>query len=397
MAFSSVCVAATRSFHDAVRAAWSLDPTQRALNVAEGSADEEAHAARAWFPAGAILNAQYLDDHFIGSNQGYTTYQGQLSLPFWLPGQGSATERNALADADVARANMTMERMAIAIQLLNMTTDAAMQQHNIVALTAEQDAARQMIAVSARMVKVGEESQSDHDAIAGFLDDISQRLAEAQERLAGFQADLRRVTGLDTVPDIEAVDGRDLARAGVSNASLAIERDPRLIYASAVEKAADASFDVTKHSWMPTPSAGIQVIRQKQFEALWDTSVGVQMTIQLPSRAQHTPQLMQKVRQQASAERDLTQARRVVTDEYEHTLNRLHTSLSVMDYARSRCVTLSDREQDVTHAWRVGETPVIEVLRARQATLTACQARDAAIVAWHSALIHLMISSGATP
>lgn len=389
--------AASWSFHDAVRAAWTRDPARQAIHVAEKSAASEAEAARAWFPAGAIINAQYLDDHFIGSNQGYTTYQGQLSVPFWLPGQGTATERNALADMDVARANLTMERMALAMQLLDIATRAANEQYQLATLDAEQQAANDMLSQSTRALAAGEEGRADHDAVLGFFNDVSQRRAESEERIAGLRADLVRMTGVETLPDLESIDGRDLARAGRPQAELAAARDPRVLYADAVEKAAGASLEVTRRSWMPQPTAGIQVIRQKQYEALWDTSVGVQMTVQLPSEAQYTPQLMQKVRVQANAERDLLQARRIVTDEYTHTLNRLRTSVTVLNDARMQCASQSDREHQLMRAWQIGETAVPELLRARQAALTACQARDAAGIAWHSAVIRLLISSGATP
>jgi len=389
--------AAGWSFHDAVRAAWTHDPTAPALSIAEQSARNEARAARAWFPGGAIINTQYLDDHFIGSNQGYTTYQGQLSMPFWLPGQGSATERNALANAEVARANGTMARMAMSIQLLDVATAAATEQRLIATLTTEKEAAGAMAGQTDRMVIAGEAPATDRDAAHAFVNDLEQQYDEAQERLAGYRADLVKLTGSGEVPDIEAIDGRALAASEVGRAGMDVTRDPRFVYAMAVAKASDTAADVTRHSWMPTPSAGIQVVRQKQFEALWDTSVGVQVNVQLPSRAQYTPRLMQSVRAQANAERDLTQARRIITDEYAHTRNRLSTALAVQSDAMARCAAQTNRERQVRHAWKVGETPLIELLRTRQATLVACQARDTAQVAWHAALIRLMISSGQTP
>jgi len=389
--------AAGWSFHDAVRAAWAHDPTGPALAIAEQSARNEAHAARAWFPGGAILNAQYLDDHFIGSNQGYTTYQGQLSMPFWLPGQGSAVERNALANAEVARANLAMARMATSIQLLDVATAAATEKRLITTLTAERDAARAMAAQSDRTAAAGEAPATDRDAAHAFVNDLDQQYDEAQERLAGDRADLVKLAGSDEVPAIEAIDGRALATSEVGRTGMDVTHDPRFIYATAVAKASDAAMDVTRHSWMPTPSAGIQVVRQKQFEALWDTSVGMQVNVQLPSRAQYTPRLMQSVRAQANAERDLTRARRIITDEYAHIRSRLGTALAVQSDATARCAAQTNRERQVGHAWQVGEMPLIELLRTRQATLVACQARDTAQVAWHAALIRLMISSGQTP
>ncbi|GBR48550.1 TolC family protein [Neokomagataea thailandica] len=394
---SGVAWAGEWSFHDAVRSAWERDPAQTALHTAERSSLSEAYAARSWFPAGMVVNAQYTDDHFIGSNQGYTTYQGQFSMPFWLPGQGRATERRALADAGVARANSDMERMAQAMQLLDVTVGAAIAQKQFVVVQEEAQAAEALLGQSVRRLRVGEEPRTEHDALVGFVGQLHQQRAEIVENLAGYQADMLRLTGTRQVPDIEGIDGRDLARLGRLQSQLIVERDPRVIYADAVEKASGAELDVVRHSWMPTPTAGVQVIRQKQFEALWDTSVGVQATVQLPSSAQYTPRLMQQVRVQANAARDHEQARRIVEDEYTHTLMRLQTSLAVVSTTRDQCAAQSDRAEQVTRAWRVGESALVEVLRARQGALGACLALKNAEISWHGAIVRLMISGGETP
>lgn len=385
------------SFHDAVRASWERDPAQVALHTAERSSLSEAHAARAWFPAGMVVNTQYTDDHFIGSNQGYTTYQGQFSMPFWLPGQGHATEQRALADAGVARANSVMERMAQSMQLLDMTVGAAIAQKQLETLAEESRVSDGLIAQSAQRLRVGEEPRTEHDALVAFAEKLHQQQAETAEALAGYQADLLRMTGTRQIADVEAIDGRDLARLGRVQQQMIVERDPRVVYADAVEKASGAEVEVVRHSWMPTPTAGVQVIRQKQFEALWDTSVGVQATFQLPSSAQYTPRLMQQVRVQANAARDHEQARRIVADEYTHTVTRLRTSLAVMGTTRSQCTVQTDRAQQVTRAWRVGESSLVEVLRARQGALDACLLLKNAEIAWHGAVARLMISGGETP
>ncbi|GBR52346.1 cobalt/zinc/cadmium resistance heavy metal efflux pump protein CzcC [Neokomagataea thailandica NBRC 106555] len=389
--------AKTWSFHDAVRAAWTRDPAQAALHVAAQAADTEASAARTWFPAGAIINAQYLDDHFIGSNQGYTTYQGQISMPFWLPGQGTATERAALADKAVARANADMERMAIAIQVLDIASAARTEERRLAVLSTEYRVAGDIAERSDHAFAVGEEARTDRDAVFAFLSDIGAQQAQSTERLAGYRADLSRLTGSDALPDIMTIDGRFLDRQGNIQERLVVERDPRVIYADKVVRAADASLDVTRRTWMPAPSAGIQVVRQKQFEALWDTAVGVQVAMQLPSRSQHEPQLMRKVRAEADAQRDLLRARQIVGSEYSHTFARLRASVDILNEVRSQCAALSDRQAQMTRAWRIGETSVIEALRAHQAALSACQSHEAAEVAWHAAIARLLISIGATP
>ncbi|RFD20079.1 TolC family protein, partial [Komagataeibacter melaceti] len=87
------------SFHDAVGMAWAIDPVRTELQVGHHSARARASAAGSWFAGGPTLSGEYMDDHMLGSNEGYTTYQGGVSVPLWLPGQGSATQQVASAEA----------------------------------------------------------------------------------------------------------------------------------------------------------------------------------------------------------------------------------------------------------------------------------------------------------
>lgn len=106
------------SFHDAVSMAWSIDPVRKALQVGHHSAKARASAAGSWFAGGPTLSGEYMDDHAIGSNEGYTTYQGGLSVPLWLPGQGSATREVAGAESESINEQLNVEHMVLSIKVL---------------------------------------------------------------------------------------------------------------------------------------------------------------------------------------------------------------------------------------------------------------------------------------
>ncbi|CAI9121271.1 hypothetical protein [Brytella acorum] len=74
------------TFAQAAEAAWSLDPGRTELNTNYHSASVRVEAARSWFAGAPTVVGQYFDDHAIGTNEGYTTYQGGVSVPLWLPG-----------------------------------------------------------------------------------------------------------------------------------------------------------------------------------------------------------------------------------------------------------------------------------------------------------------------
>lgn len=76
------------SVHDAIAAAWKIDPVRAELETNQDSADVRAKAAQSWFAGGPTLTGDYYDDRISGSNHGYITWQGGVSVPLWLPGQG---------------------------------------------------------------------------------------------------------------------------------------------------------------------------------------------------------------------------------------------------------------------------------------------------------------------
>ena len=97
--------------------AWAQDPLRSELGTNRRSAEARARAAGSWFAGGPSLSGSYFDDHAIGSNLGYTTYQGGVSVPLWLPGQGNATRKLARADAETAAERSSAEHMALAVRL----------------------------------------------------------------------------------------------------------------------------------------------------------------------------------------------------------------------------------------------------------------------------------------
>lgn len=124
LAMAPPCLA--ESFHEAIQSAWDRDPANRSFSIDAKASARNARAAQSWFPDGPIIAGQYLDDHFIGSNVGYTTYQGSISVPLWLPGQGTATMRTALADEAVAKARIKVQHLLSAVRVLDLASNATL-------------------------------------------------------------------------------------------------------------------------------------------------------------------------------------------------------------------------------------------------------------------------------
>lgn len=386
------------SLHQAIRDAWAQDPLRQSLMVDRQAADNNADAARSWFPGGPILSGQYYDDHALGSNQGYTTYQTGVAVPLWLPGQRSATIRQEQAGGGVATAHLAMERMVMAVRVLRAALGGATARLNVQSLQDERRALVEIESSARHLMDAGEISSSDHAAVASDLEAVEGRLTEARERLADERAGLEELTGQSDIPELDEVDGHALAAVrGGATVEQAVDHDPRLRFAHAQVVAARASDDLARRSFMPNPEVGVDAIHEKQYGSPWNTRVGVQLTVPLPSEARNVPMRMKAVREIAAAEREERQTRRAVRADYSRALARLAASLDILRHASGRDRVLARRIEDLRKGWVTGETPVIEYLRARQAGLEARLQQQTASVEWRGAIAQMMIMAGETP
>ncbi len=117
----------------------------------------------------------------------------------------------------------------------------------------------------------------------------------------------------------------------------------------------------------------------------------------LPSEARNTPIVMKEVKAMGAAERDAVLAQRQVIVEYRRTRASLASALTMLRHSNTAQQALDARASDLEHAWSVGETPVIEYLRARRAALDAGQRRAEADVIWHAAMIRMSLMAGHYP
>ncbi|MBF0860337.1 TolC family protein [Gluconobacter sp. LMG 31484] len=391
---SCLSQAGAETLHDAIHLAWQADPRLSSFHTDAFAARKEAKAARAWFPDSPTITGEYLDDHFIGSKVGYTTYQGGINFPLWLPGQSRAIANEALGNQEVADANTQVEKLVTAVRIVTLTSEATLQQETIRNLRHADSLLGNIAHVTEVAYQNGELSGSDNEAIVAEKETLEGRISDAVQSLDGIKADLEALTGHEDIPDLLSLSGHILDGR---NMALNVERDPRVRLAEAIRSVSKSSYEVARHSKIPNPRLGVMVSRQEQYQSPWDTQVGVQIQIPLPSAARNTPMEMKAVRAMAAADRDAILARRKVQTEYRQVHTRFRSSLTILQHSEATNIALQKRANDLENAWKVGEVPVIEYLRARRSALEAQQRASQANVVWHTAMIRMMLLTGETP
>jgi len=386
--------AATLSFEKAVELAWKIDPVRLNLLTNRQSANARAKAADSLFPGGPVVTGDYYSDHFVGSRQGYATWQGGLAVPLWLPGQSEATVRVAEAESATVQERLDVEHMSLSVRLLDATGAVVVARRKQESARRLLNAIKQIAGSVAEMVKSGEAPSTDKDAIEAELANAKSELDVAIEQTSVTMASLAEILGRPEAPDIVTFDSTALRKAKLDPARLNPDNDPRVRAAHMAVMAAREGMHLAQKSFMPNPQIGIAAIRDVQFGSPWDTRTGVTLTVPLPSDAQNVPLLAEARNKLSAAESEESLARRMVRVELTQVSARLKAATATLTNAKTSVDALNRRAADFEKAWKAKETSLIETLRAYQGAYAATLTHDQAEAAWHVAIARVFIASG---
>ena len=91
------------------------------------------------------------------------------------------------------------------------------------------------------------------------------------------------------------------------------------------------------------------------------------------------------------------EARRAVHNELAQVMARVTAARVMLLQSQTSASQTMKRADAMEHSWQLGETHLIEVLRARTEAWRALLTLNQAEVAWHSAIIRICISTGTLP
>lgn len=379
------------SFHDAVAAAWARLPQRQDLAAQRASAAARYAAGGALLPNAPYAIGTYVNDKALGSNYNYITTQAEVGTPIWLPGQGRATQATAQADGAAVLAAVEAARLALAAQVLDLAAQAW------VAANARDVAARRLATAQslaadlARQSRVGEASQSDFLAASADAASTAVTLSGAEAQLAAAQSALTAVVGSPAVPRLDAPGP---VPAPVPNPAAT---HPRIVAAMRAVEAAQAASRLARIENRDSPEIGLQGVNEKQPGAKWDTRFGVTFRLPFATEARNAPR-------RAAAEQAVTQATVQLTLAQREVQSSIQQAQALLDGAQRGSAAsvraaagLEKRRGQIERAWRVGEMPLIEVVRANALAFDAEYARDKARTDLAAARLRLRLAEGVLP
>ena len=379
--------AAAPSFRDAVAAAWARLPQRQDLAAQGASAAARYAAGGAFLPNAPYAVGTYVNDKALGSNYNYITSQAEVGTPIWLPGQGRATQATAQADGAAVEAAAEAAHLALAAQVLDLAAQAG------VAANARDVAARRLATAQAlaenlsRQFRVGEASQSDALAASADAASAAVTLSGAEAQLAAAQAALAAVVGSPAVPRLDAPG----AVSGPASAH------PRIVAATRAVEAAQAAARLARIENRDSPEVGLQGINEKQPGTKWDTRFGVTVRFPFATEARNAPRRAAAEQATTQATVQLTVAQREVQAGIQQAQAMLAGAERGSAASARAAAELERRRGQIERAWRVGEMPLIEVVRANALAYDAEYARDKARTDLAAARLRLRLATGTLP
>ncbi|TCW25541.1 outer membrane protein TolC [Gluconobacter oxydans] len=387
----------TDTLHDMIADAWANDPAQNDLTTQESGAQKRQRAARSWFAGGPSIDVQYYDDRPSGRNYNYRTAQGGLSVPLWLPGQGTATEHVAAADAQAAQTQRAVAHMAMAIRVADTVGTLLLSERHKATAQSTLIALRRINQVVSLSVRKSESVSTEAQAVSAQMALAENELNTVEEEIEATHASLDILTGHPTQPDLTGIDMRWPVFLQASGHPWTESNDPRVQAAHQAVRVASEKDNLAAHSYMPNPEIGVGVINQGQYGSPWDTQVGVSLKMPIPTDVTSVPIRTQAQSALSTAIREEAETRRTVRAEMARVQAHLrNTSASIIMAAQAAHATVG-RADAMEHSWRAGETPLIEALRARMDAYNSLTAFNKAEIDYRVAIIRTVIALGYIP
>jgi len=380
------------SFHDAVAAAWANLPQRHEFAARQGNAAAKYTAGSALFPNAPYVNGTYFNDKALGSNYNYNTTQIELGTPVWLPGEGTATQKTAQADSTAVMAEIEAAHLALSAQVLDLVAQATL------AVNARDVAARRLATAAALAVdlagrlRVGESPQSD--ALAASADAAASvvTVSGAEAQLGVARAALAAVVGADFLPRLDMP-----GSTSQSKAADALATHPRVAAAERAVAAAQASAKLVQIENRDNPEIAFDGINEKQPGTRWDTRFGVVVRFPFATEARNAPRRAAAELANSQAQVQLALARRDVLAGIRQAQALLAGAERGNVAADRAAGELEKRRGQIERAWRMGEMPLIEVVRANALAYDAEYNRDKARTDLAAARLRLRLAEGVLP
>lgn len=374
------------SLREAVDSAWRRAAVSAEATGQGQRAQAERSAAAALWAAPPALEIAANRDRQRASGYRREAEAG-VAIPLWLPGQRRARLEQVEAEVTAAAAAADAARLRVAGAVREAAAEVAAQQAELAAAQSQEHDLDALARDVERRVAAGDLARAD--ALAAHAERLSASAAVGQAKLRVQSAELRwtALTGLHPVPLLD----EESPPAAVP------AQHPALAAAALKVQEARQRLAVAQASGRDAPELLLRARQETGAGEPAATGIGVALRIPLGTASRNEPRMAAALAELAGAEAAELEQRRLIDAE-------LATARLAQDAARrqlaldtERAALLGERSALVDKSFKMGETPLPDMLRALTAATQAQAAVARARVALAQATSRLHQALGVLP
>jgi cobalt-zinc-cadmium efflux system outer membrane protein len=357
-----------QTLRQAVEAAWAINPEIASLAARREAIASRRVTAQSWFAGAPFVTLGHVTDQVIVNKRQRAT-EGEVAVPLWLPGEGTATEQ--VVDAELLRtdAQVAEAKLKVAGEVRDALYTVALAEGEVKLADQRVSTARELEADVARRAHGGEAAELEHDLVRGELLDAEAKARERRAELATAQVNLRSLTGL-SVP------------AASLNEPLAMGQDldahPRLQAATRGIQAAQAALRLAIIANRDSPEIGVVAGRNRDIRGTeYDTTVGLRLKVPFATEGRNAPRRAAAQAEVLAAQAEYAGTRRQIEAELASARQTLAAAQDQTPLIEARLQAVRQAVARLRRAYDAGEIGLTELLRARS---TLYDAEAASIV-----------------
>lgn len=374
---------------NALEQAWGRHPQAQVFNAREAEAKARTEVAAGLTPTPPSLSLSNVSDR-LNTDVGKDTWELEVAMPMWLPGQRAARGR----EADSAQAEVSARKVALRLQLAGEVREAwwalAGARNALDLAIRRETTAKTLQADVQRRFKAGELARLDANLADGERLAAEGDVLEAQSLVRQAEQAYRVLTGSDA-PNLLLEETAPATRPLVPT-------HPQLAAVQSLAQLAQARMGVAQQTRRDAPELALRWVRDRgDFNSGYATSIGIKLTVPFASGArfrQETSAAQAEVLQ-ADAELALTQQR------LELDAARAQRDVEVaqlqMAKAQERLTLTDDTLRLSEKSFALGESDLASLLRVRAAMFEAQAAFNRQRTARAASLSRLNQSLGVMP
>lgn len=355
--------AVVHSLADAVSRAWSRQPAAQAQTHRDAQLSAESRLASGWTPGPPSISVSTTSDR-LNARTGRQEWEIEAATPLWLRGQRGAQQSLVQARQSLLQAQTLAQRLEVAGQVRAAWWQLAAARAAVQVAQRRHATAEALLADVERRWRAGDLARTDANAARAELQAAQGDVVDALREERAAVAEWRALTG--------AVAPATLADEPAQGDGDGLDGHPQLVAAEAAIATARARLQLADRSRREAPELSMRLMRERDAAGEpYASAIGVQLSIPLGSAAKTHAEMSEVRAELVEAEVHALRLRERLQLERDGARQDVEAAAQRLTLAQRRSALAADTLQLLQKSFRLGESDLATLLRARADALDA--------------------------